>query len=71
MKTADTGYMSRRLMKSMEDLSVQYDHTVRGATGNIIQFSYGEDGMDPSLMEDKNGKPINFGRVLSRVQVLG
>ncbi|CAM8879158.1 unnamed protein product [Rhodiola kirilowii] len=68
VKTADTGYMSRRLMKSMEDLSVQYDHTVRGATSNIIQFSYGDDSMDPSLMEDKNGKPINFDRVLSRVQ---
>src|SRR4051794_8909573 len=29
VKTAETGYMQRRLMKALEDLSVQYDDTVR------------------------------------------
>ena len=31
VKTAETGYMSRRLMKALEDLYVHYDNTVCGA----------------------------------------
>jgi DNA-directed RNA polymerase II subunit RPB1 len=44
VKTSETGYIQRRLMKSMEDIMVKYDGTIRDATGNIIQFLYGEDG---------------------------
>ena len=29
VKTAETGYMSRRLMKALEDLFTHYDSTVR------------------------------------------
>ena len=43
--------MQRRLVKSLEDLSLQYDYTVRSSMGDIIQFIYGEDGMDPACME--------------------
>ena len=39
--------MSRRLMKALEDLSIQYDNTVRNASSCIVQFVYGDDGMDP------------------------
>ncbi|XP_061361835.1 DNA-directed RNA polymerase III subunit 1 [Gastrolobium bilobum] len=49
VKTADTGYMSRRLMKSLEDLFLHYDYTVRNAGGGIVQFCYGDDGMDPAI----------------------
>ena len=38
VKTAETGYMARRLMKALEDLSVLYDHSVRSSTGNLVQF---------------------------------
>ena len=34
-------------MKHLEELTVQYDNTVRDAEGNVIQFLYGEDGVDP------------------------
>lgn len=68
VKTADTGYMSRRLMKSLEDLSVQYDNTVRTASGCIVQFIYGDDGMDPAYMEGKNGFPLNFNRLFMHVK---
>ena len=44
-KTAETGYIQRRLVKSMESVMVHYDGTVRNAEGHIIQFLYGEDGM--------------------------
>ena len=51
VKTADTGYMQRRLIKMLEDLHVSYDLTVRSCdTKEIIQFIYGEDGLDPSVI---------------------
>ncbi|KAF2005986.1 beta and beta-prime subunits of DNA dependent RNA-polymerase [Amniculicola lignicola CBS 123094] len=61
VKTAETGYMSRRLMKSLEDLAAQYDQTVRNSSGTIVQFKYGEDALDPVDMEGK-AKPVNFDR---------
>lgn len=69
VKTADTGYMSRQLMKSMEDLFLHYDYTVRNASGSVVQFCYGDDGMDPSGMEGKNGKPLNFERMFLKSKV--
>lgn len=51
IRTADSGYLSRRLMKAMEDLYVANDNTVRNANGHIVQFLYGEDGIDPIKIE--------------------
>ncbi|KAL0324389.1 UNVERIFIED_CONTAM: DNA-directed RNA polymerase III subunit [Sesamum calycinum] len=68
VKTADTGYMSRRLMKALEDLSVHYDNTVRNASGSIVQFVYGGDGMDPAQMEEKSGLPLNFERLFMKAK---
>jgi DNA-directed RNA polymerase beta' subunit len=51
VKTADTGYIQRQLIKSMEDLTVQHDGTVRDPNNNIIQFHYGEDGINPTKIE--------------------
>ena len=67
VKTADTGYMQRRLMKALEDLSVGYDYTVRTSDGAIVQFIYGEDAMEPMMMEDEN-KPLNFERLWNFVK---
>jgi len=64
VKTAETGYMQRRLVKSLEDLSSQYDCTVRSSTNDIVQFIYGEDGLDPASMEGKD-KPVDIQRILS------
>jgi len=52
VKTADTGYTQRRLIKSMEDLQVQYDGTVRSANNSILQFIYGDDGFDATFLEN-------------------
>ena len=46
VKTSRSGYLQRCLMKNLECLKVSYDHTVRDADGSIIQFRYGEDGVD-------------------------
>ena len=51
VKTADTGYIQRQLIKAMEDLCVQYDGTVRDANMNIVQFHYGEDGLNSTKIE--------------------
>ncbi|KAL6275979.1 hypothetical protein ACE6H2_019580 [Prunus campanulata] len=68
VKTADTGYMSRRLSKILEDLSVQYDNTVRNASGCIVQFCYGDDGMDPAMMEGEGGAPLDFRRLFLKAK---
>ncbi|KAJ4350395.1 DNA-directed RNA polymerase III subunit C1 (rpo31) [Didymosphaeria variabile] len=64
VKTAETGYMSRRLMKSLEDLSKQYDNTVSNSSGTVVQFQYGADDLDPVDMEGK-AAPVNFVRTFT------
>jgi len=51
VNTSETGYIQRRLVKAMEDAKINYDNTVRNANGLIIQFIYGEDGMDGCKIE--------------------
>ncbi|KAH3680951.1 hypothetical protein WICMUC_000094 [Wickerhamomyces mucosus] len=51
VKTAETGYIQRRLVKALEDIMVHYDGTTRNSLGNIIQFIYGEDGLDAGHVE--------------------
>lgn len=54
VKTAETGYIQRRLVKALEDIMVHYDNTTRNSLGNVIQFIYGEDGMDASHIEKQS-----------------
>lgn len=51
VKTATTGYIQRRQVKSMEDHKVFYDGTIRNGEEAIVDFSYGGDGMDPCKVE--------------------
>lgn len=51
VKTSETGYVQRKLVKALEDIMVKYDGTVRDSGGNIIQFIYGEDGMAGEFIE--------------------
>jgi len=51
VKTASTGYIQRRLVKAMEDVLVCYDGTVRNSMSNVVQFLYGEDGLDATFIE--------------------
>ncbi len=53
-KTSRTGYMQRRLVKFLEDVTVQYNNTVTISSGEIIQFLYGDDGIEPSNTDSKN-----------------
>lgn len=47
VKTAETGYIQRKLIKSLEDVTVYYDKTVRTSSGRLIQFKFGEDSINP------------------------
>lgn len=67
VKTAETGYMSRRLMKSLEDLSTQYDKTVRNSASNVVQLRFGDDELDPVDME-ASAKPVDFERTYVHVE---
>jgi len=62
VKTAETGYMARRLMKALEDLSLRYDNSVRNSEDTIVQFTYGDDSLNPALMEN-NDRPVDFDRL--------
>lgn len=62
VKTAETGYMARRLMKAMEDLSLQYDGSVRNSENTVVQFIYGDDSLNPERMEN-NDRPVDLDRL--------
>ena len=46
VKTSRSGYLQRCLIKGMEGLKVEYDTSVRDSDGSMVQFLYGEDGLD-------------------------
>ena len=64
LRTPKSGYLYRRLSSALQDLRVEYDYSIRDAKGNIIQFIYGEDGLDVSKTE---GGKINIDRVAKEV----
>ncbi len=53
VKTSQTGYIQRRLVKALEDVMVQYDYSVRDSYGNLIQYLYGEDGIAGEFIEEQ------------------
>jgi DNA-directed RNA polymerase II subunit RPB1 len=60
VKTAETGYIQRRLVKALEDVMAKYDGTVRNSLGDIVQFVYGEDGLDGTIIEKQRVDHINL-----------
>lgn len=46
MKTADSGYIQKKIVNAINDFKVQHDGTVRDANGGIVQFAYGSDGFN-------------------------
>jgi len=64
VRTSKSGYMQRRLINAMDDLRVANDGngSVRNTANRIIQFEYGEDGIDPS--RSRKGMPFDINQVL-------
>jgi len=68
VRTQQSGYMQRRLINALEHLRVEYDGTVRNPLGEIVQFKYGEDGVDPAKSD--HGKAVNIGRLIEQVKLM-
>ena len=66
VRTSRSGYMQRRLINALEDVKVENDGTVRHAGGQIIQFTYGEDGIDPT--RSINGSAVDINRIITDVK---
>jgi len=68
VRTQQSGYMQRRLINALEHLRIEYDSTVRNSIGDIIQFRYGEDGVDPAKSD--HGKAVNVSRVVEQIKLM-
>jgi DNA-directed RNA polymerase subunit A' len=66
VRTSRSGYMQRRLINALEDLKVAQDGTVRNTAGTVIQFVYGEDGVDPT--RSTGGDPVDFEQIFAEIQ---
>ncbi|CAI2330079.1 unnamed protein product [Caenorhabditis sp. 36 PRJEB53466] len=60
VKTSRSGYLQRCIIKHLEGIRVHYDSTVRDHDGSVIQFRYGEDGMDTTKATFLNKKTMPF-----------
>lgn len=60
IKTSETGYIQRRLIKAMESIMVNYDGTVRNQVGQLIQVTYGEDGLAGEWVESQKLLPLEL-----------
>ena len=67
VRTQQSGYMQRRLINALEHLRIEYDSTVRNSIGDIIQFRYGEDGVDPAKSD--HGKAVNVSRIVEQIKI--
>jgi DNA-directed RNA polymerase subunit A' len=65
VRTSRSGYMQRRLINALEDLKVMGDRTVRNTANNIIQFDYGDDGIDPT--RSVQGKSVDFEKIVTSI----
>nr|QOI90401.1 DNA-directed RNA polymerase subunit 1 [Pyramimonas orientalis virus] len=68
VKTSETGYIQRKLIKAMEDAKVNFDMTVRNAGGSIVQFMYGEDSIDPIKLEKHHLDYLKFDVTLADME---
>jgi len=78
IKTAESGYIQRKLVKALEDIMINYDSTVRSANYVILQFTYGDDGLNPTkqykhnlsilVMSDAQIKDKFVGNLLNKEQ---
>jgi DNA-directed RNA polymerase III subunit RPC1 len=46
---------------------MQYDKTVRNSENTVVQFTYGDDGLNPEKMEN-NDRPVDFDRLFMSIR---
>jgi len=71
VKTKESGYAERKLVKRMEDMTIAQDQTVRNSVNNIIDFSYGE-SLDPTWMYNNNGPSfVDIDNIVTKLNKMG
>ncbi|MHA1917125.1 MAG: hypothetical protein ACTSUV_02300 [Candidatus Ranarchaeia archaeon] len=65
VRTSTSGYLQRRLVNALQDVKIEYDDSVRNAEGRIVQFRYGDDGVDPAKSD--HGKPVNLKIIIEKI----
>ena len=68
VRTQQSGYMQRRLINALEHIKLEYDGTVRDPHGHIIQFLYGEDGID--VAKSDHGEAFNIDRLIESESIV-
>ena len=68
VRTQQSGYMQRRLINALEHLKLEYDGTVRDPHGHIIQFLYGEDGID--VAKSDHGEAFRIARLIESESIV-
>ncbi|MFX0153305.1 MAG: DNA-directed RNA polymerase subunit A' [Candidatus Hodarchaeota archaeon] len=68
VRTSTSGYMQRRLVNALQDMIVENDGTVRNSDKNIIQFRFGDDGID--AMHTDHGAAVNLDVLLLKAKAL-
>jgi DNA-directed RNA polymerase subunit A' len=68
VRTSTSGYMQRRLVNALQDMVIENDGTVRNSDKNIIQFKFGDDGID--VMHTDHGKAVNLDVLLLKAKAL-
>ncbi|OKY77147.1 MAG: DNA-directed RNA polymerase subunit A' [Candidatus Methanohalarchaeum thermophilum] len=66
VRTAQSGYMQRRLINALQDLKVGKDGKVRNTSGEIVQFDFGEDGIDPT--KSNRGEAVDLDRIIEDIK---
>lgn len=69
LKTANSGYIQRKIIKTTEDVQVKYDNSVRNSVGSIIQFAYGNDHLCGSKLvhKDEQTMPFDITRLCDKI----
>ncbi|MBN1801514.1 MAG: DNA-directed RNA polymerase subunit A' [Candidatus Lokiarchaeota archaeon] len=68
VRTSTSGYMQRRLVNALQDMVIENDGTVRNSDKNIIQFKFGDDGID--VMHTDHGHAVNLDVLLLKAKAL-
>ena len=68
VRTQQSGYMQRRLINALEHIRLEYDGTVRDPHGHIVQFMYGEDGID--VAKSDHGEAFNINRLVESQTII-
>jgi DNA-directed RNA polymerase subunit A' len=67
IRTAQSGYMQRRLVNALQDLQVKTSGLVTDNQGNVIQTMFGEDGVDPAKSDF--GKPADLNKLIDEIRI--